>query len=172
MAHAADAIVSATTAISSGVASTLPWPIAVEPTASGESISAAGGIVEVAAPASVGTSLKPNRSAAATSRFAPSFTPSGANTELHDLAKLSANDPPHDSPFAFWRSTPSITAFVSTGNETSVFTIRASRAAVAVMILNVEPGGWGAENAIPRAPARGRCPGRAPRCRRSVPPAP
>src|SRR3954465_57519 len=64
-------IAAAIVAISSGVASTLPWPIALEPTARSSPISRAGGIVERAAPASEGASLKPNRSAAATSRRAP-----------------------------------------------------------------------------------------------------
>src|SRR3954451_21811607 len=144
-----EAIVSATTAISGGVACTLPWPIALEPTASGEPISAADGSVLGASPITDAGSLKPNFSAAATSRLPPSFTPSGAKTELHDSAKLFANEPPHDSPLAFWRSTPSITACVSTGNCVDSFTRWCSKAAVVVMILNVEPGGCGAENAVP-----------------------
>src|SRR3954462_5008244 len=135
------AIVSATTAISSGVASTLPLPIAGEPTASGGPPSAAGGSVEGAAPGTDGVSLKPYRSAAPTSFFAPTFTPSGANTELHDSAKDWANVPPHDSPFAFERLTPSITACVSTGNVEDVLTALSSSAAVAVIILKVDPGG-------------------------------
>src|SRR2546423_12634313 len=110
-------MVSATTAISSGVASTLPCPIAVEPTASGEPTSAAVGNVEGAAPGIDGVSLKPNFSAVFTSRFAPTFTPSGAKTELHESANAFEKVPPHDSPLAFERVTPSITACVSTGND-------------------------------------------------------
>ncbi len=39
----------------------------------------------------------------------------------------------------------------STGKVSVVFTIPASSAPVAVMILNVDPGGCGAENAIPES---------------------
>ena len=70
----------------SGVASTLPWPIADEPTARSSPISSAAGIVERAAPTGPGSSLKPKRSAVSTSRRAPTFAPSGANTELQDCA--------------------------------------------------------------------------------------
>src|SRR5881275_711421 len=96
-----------------------------------------------------GAELKPKRSAMPTSRLAPTFAPSGANTELHDSAKLFANVPPQDSPLAFSRSTPSSTALVSTGNGVAGLTSFESRAAVAVTILNVEPGGCGAEKATP-----------------------
>src|SRR5215216_3456483 len=123
--------------------------MAVEPTASGVSISAAGGIVLVAAPGIRGGSFQPKRSAVSTIRFAPSLTPSGAKTELHEWAKLVVKLPPHDSPFAFSSGTPSMIARVSTGNGVEGLTIPASSAAVAVMILNVEPGGCGAEKAIP-----------------------
>ena len=84
-----------------------------------------------------------------TSSAAPTLTPSGANTELHEWAKLSANVPPHDSPLAFSRSTPSITALVSTGNLSPSLTLFFSSAAAVVTILNVDPGGWGAEKAMP-----------------------
>ena len=87
------AIVAATPAISSGVASTLPCPIAVDPTARSSPISPAAGIVERMAPASPGSSLKPNFSAVATSRSAPSCAPIGANTELQEWAKLSLQRP-------------------------------------------------------------------------------
>ena len=46
-----DATVWAITASSSGVASTRPWPIAVEPTARSSPISDAGGSVDICAPA-------------------------------------------------------------------------------------------------------------------------
>ena len=110
-------IVAATSASCSGVVSTLPCPIALEPTARSSPISAAAGIVEGAAPASPGSSLKPKRSAAATSRFAPSSAPSGAKTELHECAKLLRSVPPQNSPLAFWISTPSIS--VRSGSRTS-----------------------------------------------------
>ena len=93
--------------------------------------------------------FQPKRSAMDTSSLAPTFTPSGANTELHEWAKLSAKLPPQDSPLAFSRSTPSITALVSTGNWSPSLTFFFSSAAAVVMILNVEPGGWGAEKATP-----------------------
>src|SRR3954447_25141113 len=112
--------------------------MAVEPTASGVSICDAGGIVLMAAPLIFGCSLKPNFWAVSTSRLAPTFTPSGAKTELHDSAKLFANEPPHDSPFAFSRPTPSMVAFVSTGNDEVGLTMLLSSAAVAVMTLKVE----------------------------------
>ena len=86
-------IVAATVASSSGVASTLPWPIAVEPTARSSPISSAAGIVERAAPSGPGSWLKPNSSAASTSRFAPSSAPIGANTELQESAKDCAQRP-------------------------------------------------------------------------------
>ena len=57
--------------------------------------------------------------------------------------------PPQYSPFAFWRSTPSIVVFVAIGNSSVVFAAWSSSTAVAVIILKVEPGGWGAENAMP-----------------------
>ena len=102
-------------AICSGVVSTLPWPIAVEPTARSSPISPAAGIVERAAPASFGSSLKPKRSAAATSRSAPSLAPSGAKTELQESANDVVSEPPHASPLAFSSSTPSSVAAVCTG---------------------------------------------------------
>ena len=43
-----------------------------------------------------------------TSRFAPSLAPSGAKTELQESAKDCRSEPPQDSPWAFWSSTPSI----------------------------------------------------------------
>jgi hypothetical protein len=127
------------------VASTLPWPIALEPTARSSPISAAGGIVDVAAPASVGGSLKPNSVASRTSRSAPSSAPSGAKTELHECANEFSRVPPQASPWEFLISTPSIVVKVSTGNVSERFTIPASSAPASVTILNVEPGGWGAE---------------------------
>ena len=66
-------------------------------------------------PAMPGSRLKPKRSATSTRRLAPSCAPSGANTELHDSAKDSTSVPPHDSPLALSRSTPSSVAFVCDG---------------------------------------------------------
>ena len=77
----------------SGVASVRNWPIAVEPTSSGDWISVAGGSVLGTSPGTVGSAFQPKRSAASTSASAPSSTPSGANTELHEWAKLSRKRP-------------------------------------------------------------------------------
>src|SRR3954469_22130119 len=123
--------------------------MAVEPTASGDVIWFAGGIVLGSAPGIDTRRFHPKRSACATRRRAPTRTPIGANTELHECANDSAKVPPQLSPFPFSRSTPSMTAFVATGNELLSLTSFALSAAEAVMILNVDPGGWGPENAIP-----------------------
>ena len=139
------AIAPATVANRSGVASTFPCPIAVEPTARSSPISPAAGIVERISPASPGSPLKPNRSAAATRRLAPSSAPIGAKTELQECANAFASDPPQDSPLAFSSSTPSSTAAVSTGYLLDFFATPASSAPASVTILNTEPGGWGAE---------------------------
>ena len=96
------AIVAATSVISSAEVSTLPWPIAEEPTSSGRRSSLAEGILLSAAPGIDGGWLKPKRSAIRTSRAAPTLTPSGANTELHETANAFRNVPPHASPLAFW----------------------------------------------------------------------
>jgi hypothetical protein len=147
-------------AIWSGVVSTLPWPIAVEPTARSSPISPAAGMVDRAAPISPGSSLKPKRSAAATSFSAPSSAPIGANTELHEWANELISEPPQDSPCAFSSSTPSSVAAVSTGKLSFRRTVPASSAPASVMILKTEPGGCGAENATPASastsPVRGR----------------
>ena len=146
-------IVAATVASSSGVESTLPWPIADEPTARSSPISSAAGIVERAAPRGPGSWLKPKRSAVLTSCSAPSLAPSGAKTELQESAKDCRSVPPQDSPWAFWSSTPSIVAAVWTGNLAPGLTTPSSSAPASVMILNVEPGGWGAEKATPESPS-------------------
>src|SRR3954447_25125634 len=145
-------MVAATVASSSGVASTLPWPIADEPTARSSPISSGAGIVERAAPTGPGFWLKPKRSAVSTRRRAPTFAPSGANTELQESANELLSEPPHASPWAFWSFTPSSVVSVWTGKLEPALTLRASSAAASVMILNVEPGGWGAENAMPERP--------------------
>jgi hypothetical protein len=68
---------------------------------------------------------------------------------LHEWTNDSWKLPPHDSPLAFWRSTPSITARVETGNFVDALTRPDSSAAAAVTILKTDPGGCGAENATP-----------------------
>lgn len=112
-------------------------------------MSGAGGSVLGISPGTVGSPFQPNRSAASTSLAAPTFTPRGANTELHDSAKLLRNLPPQYSPLAFWSSTPSIVAALAIGNSVVGLTACASSAAAVVTILNVEPGGCGAEKAMP-----------------------
>ena len=143
------AIVAATVAISRGLACTMSWPIAVEPTASSPWICAAGGRVLSAAPAIPGGWLKPNRSAVATSRAAPSFTPSGANTELHDTANASTRVPPHSSPLALCSSTPSSVASVASANVLRGLATPACSTPLTVTILNVDPGGCSASKAMP-----------------------
>ena len=62
-----------------------------------------------------GVVLKPKRSAAATIRLAPSFAPSGANTELHECVKELVSEPPQDSSLALRSLTPDSVAEVLTG---------------------------------------------------------
>ena len=131
------------------MASTLPWPIAVEPSARSSPISDAAGIVERAAPASAGSWLKPYCSAVLTSLWAPISAPIGAKTELQECAKAVLSEPPQDSPLAFSSRTPSRVAAVSTGYSFDGFASPDSSPAVSVMILNTDPGGCGAEYAIP-----------------------
>src|SRR5438477_4601640 len=119
----------------------------------------AEGIVLSRTPGMVGAWLKPNFSAVATSRAAPSLAPSGAKAELQDTAKALKNVPPHASPPAFCSVNPSIVDDVWIGNVDESLTMPASRAPVAVMIFIVEPGGCTDEKAIPasasRPPVRG-----------------
>src|SRR5205807_1129405 len=103
------AIVCEICAISRGVAATRPCPMADDPISSGDVICRAGGSVLSRAPANGTGSLKPKRSAMPTSLAAPTFTPSGAKTELHDCTNASSSVPPHDSPSAFCSVTPSMT---------------------------------------------------------------
>ena len=135
------AIVWATEAITSGVASVRNWPIAVEAISRSDTISSLCGSVLGTSPGTVGGWFQPKRSDASTRASDPTSTPSGPNTELQEWAKLSRKLPPHDSPFAFDSSTPSMSASVSTGNSVDGFTRSSSSAAVVVTILNVEPGG-------------------------------
>src|ERR1700716_2129061 len=127
----------------------MPWPIAVEPTARSSPIWPACGRVLPAAPGIEGCSFQPYFSAVWTRRLGPTFAPSGANTELHDSANELTKLPPQDSPLAFDRGTPERTAAVSTGNWSLSLTFLSSSAAVVVMILNVDPGGWRPSSAIP-----------------------
>ena len=135
------AIVWATEAIWSGVAKTRPCPMALEPISSGDVISPALGRVLSLAPKIVGGSFQPKRSAVATRRSAPTLTPSGANTELQEWAKLSVKVPPHSSPLALESGTPSIRAELTTSNSSVGLTSLWSSAAVVVTSLKVEPGG-------------------------------
>ncbi len=78
----------------------MPWPIAEEPTASASPICSPTG----SGPAAPGIEdgwLKPNCSAIATSRCAPTLAPSGANTELQETANAFSSVPPQASPLAF-----------------------------------------------------------------------
>ena len=136
-------------AISSGVARTLPWPMAVDPRSRFEVIPSGCGIVLGFAPGNGAGSLKPKRSAMSTRRFAPTLTPSGANTELHDWTNAFSSVPPHDSPFALSSGTPSISAWVATGNVSVGFATWPVSTAANVTSLNVDPGGWGPEKAMP-----------------------
>src|SRR5438309_6290408 len=68
----------------------------------------AAGIVLGRAPGNGGGSLNPKRSAISTRRLAPTLTPSGAKTELHDSTNEFSREPPHDSPLAFDSGTPSM----------------------------------------------------------------
>src|SRR5256714_4489666 len=103
----------------------------------------------MAAPGIEGCSFHPYFSAVSTSRLGPTLAPSGANTELHDWANDSTKLPPQDSPLALESGTPESSAEVWTGNWSESLTLWSSNAAVVVMILNVEPGGWRPSSAIP-----------------------
>ena len=109
------AIVATTEAIPSGVALSLSWPIALAPTARLSRRSLAFGIVLFTAAGTSGCSLKPKRSAAATSRFAPSLAPSGPKTELQECANEFESEPPQDSSPALRSLTPESVAAVRTG---------------------------------------------------------
>src|SRR5258707_6261092 len=115
--------------------------MAVEPTSSSPWMLEAPGSVLSAAPSMPGAWLKPKRSAVATRRGAPSLTPSGANTELHETAKASASEPPHSSPLALLSLTPSSVAYVAYGNVVAGLATCALNTPVSVTILNVDPGG-------------------------------
>ena len=95
------------------LACTCPWPIAVEPTSSSPWICAPAAACSRPRPGCPASWLKPKRSAIATSRGAPSLTPSGANTELHETANASSSVPPHSSPLALFSLTPSSVAWVA-----------------------------------------------------------
>ena len=114
----------------------------------------AGGASASSAPgaASVGGELKPNSSAFSNIESAPTSTPSGANTVLHDCAKDCTKVPPQAESWALEISRPIRLFETSTGNVSDGLTAPASRPAVAVITLNVDPGGWGVENAKPATP--------------------
>ena len=94
------AIVAATSVIVSGVACTRPWPIADGPSSASLS-RLLGGTDGSSAPGIEDGWLKPNRSAVCRNRLAPTLTPSGANTELHETANALSSVPPQSSPPAF-----------------------------------------------------------------------
>src|SRR3954452_4023291 len=100
--------------------------MAEEPTARSSPIARAEGIRLVAAPGIPTGSLKPNFSATATSLAPPTLAPSGAKNELHEWANELRNVPPHDSPLAFSRGTPSRVAEDRTANRSESLTFRAS----------------------------------------------
>src|SRR3954469_1404781 len=104
-------MVAGTDAMPSGVARSLFWPIALAPTARLSLSCAALGIVLGLAAGRSGFSLKPNFSAVATSRFAPTFAPSGPKTELQECAKEVVRLPPHCSSLALRSLTPERVAY-------------------------------------------------------------
>ena len=97
----------------------------------------------------LGAALKPKRSAVPTRRSEPILGPSGAKTLLHERANAWTKVPPHSSLLALAISRPPTVAELTTGNRSSSLTTPASSAAVVVITLKVEPGGCGAEKAIP-----------------------
>src|SRR3954470_12551032 len=109
------AIVCATDAIPSGVALSLFWPIADAPTARLSLSSDAFGIVLTFAAGRSGVSLKPNFSAIATRRFAPTLAPIGAKTLLQECANEVVRLPPHCSSDALRSLTPDSVAYWRTG---------------------------------------------------------
>src|SRR5450755_1026133 len=141
------AIVAATLAICSGVARSRSWPIAAAPTARLSRSWEGGEIVLGFASGILGCWSNPKARAVATRRLAPSLAPSGANTELHDTVNASVNEPPQASPDAFRSATPDSVAEVRTGYVVEGVAIPSFSAADTVMILNVDPGGWGGETA-------------------------
>src|SRR4051812_5268775 len=111
------AIVAPTEAMPSGVARSLFWPIALAPTAIASLSWDALGIEFGLAAGRLGRSLNPKRSAAATSRLAPSLAPIGPKTLLQESANACASEPPQDSSPALRSLTPESVAEVRTGYE-------------------------------------------------------
>ena len=107
------AIVAATEAICSGVALSVFWPMAADPTAIASFMSF-GTVLTLAAGMS-GCSLKPNFSAVASRRLAPTFAPTGPKTLLQECAKELISDPPHVSSDALRSLTPESVADVRAG---------------------------------------------------------
>src|SRR5215216_5288871 len=91
--------------------------------------------------------------AVAARRSAPTLTPSGAKTVLHDSAKACTKVPPHGSSCALWTTRAPLSGSglisVRTGNLSVSFTSWPSSAAVVVITLKIEPGGCGEEYADP-----------------------
>jgi len=68
---------------------------------------------------------------------------------LQESANVCVKVPPHGESWELAISRPMSVLEISTGNESEVLTMPASRAPLAVITLNVEPGGWGAEYPSP-----------------------
>ena len=113
-----------------------------------------GGTDGSSAPAIDDGWLKPNRSAVARNRLAPTLTPSGPNTELHETANAFTSVPPQFSPPALVSVKPPTVAWVAYGKFVLGVTRWAPSAAVVVTIFIVEPGGCNAEKAIPASASR------------------
>ena len=86
--------------------------------------------------------MKPNACAIATSRFAPTSSATGANTELQLSANACTNDPPQSSWWKFRRRQPFRTTYFSYGYVSVSAAVPAVSAAEAVTVLNDDPGGW------------------------------
>ena len=111
-------IVAATSAICSGVASTLPWPIADEPTARSSPISRAardrGARRALQARVLVEAELLGGLDELAPRRASRR---AGRRRCCRSGRRRPAGEPPQDSPLAFWISTPSIVGAVWTGKR-------------------------------------------------------
>ena len=91
------ATVAAISAISSVVAWTSPWPIALEPTARSSPMLRRLGIVLSATTGNGPSCVEAEALGDVHERLAPSRAPSGANTELHDCANACSSVPPQVS---------------------------------------------------------------------------
>ena len=143
-------IVAATSAISSGVASTLPWPIAVEPTARSSPISSAAGIVRTRGARQARVLVEAERARRSRPACARPARRPAARTPSCRSARTSRSATRRTT--RRWRSRarrPRASPPSAPGSSRSRLTAFASSAADSVMILKTEPGGCGAENATP-----------------------